>query len=107
MPDDGLRRSYEELQVEVARYRAVYEVMRALGGTLDLDELLDLIITRVTEAMDADRSSLFLIDWETEQLCYKLAISFIKRSVLSDTHTSMMLLFHLTWGAILAMNRRR
>ncbi|MFC1545548.1 GAF and HD-GYP domain-containing protein [Gemmatimonadota bacterium] len=73
MPDDEQKRSYEELEREVARYRAVYEVMRALGGTLDLDELLDLIITRITEVMAADRSSLFLIDWETRELWSKVA----------------------------------
>lgn len=73
MSVDGQKRSYEELELEVARYRAVYEVMQALGGTLDLDELLDLIITRITEVMDADRSSLFLIDWKTEELWSKVA----------------------------------
>ncbi len=73
MPDDEQKRSYEDLEHEVARYRAVYDVMRALGGTLDLDELLDLIITRITEVMDADRSSLFLIDWEKKELWSKVA----------------------------------
>jgi HD-GYP domain-containing protein (c-di-GMP phosphodiesterase class II) len=73
LPDDEQKRSREELEREVARYRAVYEVMRALGGTLDLDELLDLIITRITEVMEADRSSLFLIDWESEELWSKVA----------------------------------
>ncbi len=73
MPEDEQKRSYEELEREVARYRAAYEVMRALGGTLDLDELLDLIITRITEVMEADRSSLFLIDWESEELWSKVA----------------------------------
>lgn len=73
MSVDEQNRTYEELEQEVARYQAVYEVMQALGGTLDLDELLDLIITRITEVMDADRSSLFLIDWETEELWSKVA----------------------------------
>jgi len=73
MPEGVQKQSYEELEREVARYRAVYDVMQALGGTLDLDELLDLIITRITEVMDADRSSLFLIDWETRELWSKVA----------------------------------
>jgi HD-GYP domain-containing protein (c-di-GMP phosphodiesterase class II) len=73
MTADAPQQSYEELGRAVARYRAVYDVMRALGGTLDLDELLDLIITRITEVMDADRSSLFLIDWDSEELWSKVA----------------------------------
>lgn len=63
----------EELRREVARYRVVYDVMRALGGTLDLDHLLALIINKITTVMDADRSSLFLIDWDTEELWSKVA----------------------------------
>jgi putative nucleotidyltransferase with HDIG domain len=61
------------LQQEVARYRAVYEVTRALGGTLDLDRLLSLIMDRTTQVMNADRSSLFLIDWDTGELWSKVA----------------------------------
>jgi HD-GYP domain-containing protein (c-di-GMP phosphodiesterase class II) len=61
------------LQQEIARYRAVYEVTRALGGTLDLDRLLSLIMDRTTEVMNADRSSLFLIDWDTSELWSKVA----------------------------------
>ena len=68
MPDD-----LTVLQQEVARYRAVYEVTRALGGTLDLDRLLSLIMDRTTEVMNADRSSLFLIDWDTSELWSKVA----------------------------------
>jgi len=62
-----------QLRREVARYRSVYEVMRALGGTLDLDHLLDLIAGKTTHVMEADRSSIFLIDWDTEQLWSKVA----------------------------------
>jgi putative nucleotidyltransferase with HDIG domain len=61
------------LQREVERYKAVYEVNRALGGTLDLDRLLALIMDRTTEVMNADRSSLFLIDWDSEELWSKVA----------------------------------
>ncbi|MFO7769516.1 MAG: GAF domain-containing protein [bacterium] len=63
----------EELRREAARYRAVYEVMRALGGTLDLDHLLDLIARKTTQVMEADRSSIFLIDWKSEELWSKVA----------------------------------
>jgi putative nucleotidyltransferase with HDIG domain len=66
-------KSKEELLQEVARFRAVYDVTRALGGTLDLDRLLDLIMSKTTEVMQADRSSLFLIDWDTEELWSKVA----------------------------------
>ncbi len=64
---------FDALRREVERYRAVFDVTRALGGTLDLDQLLNLIIEKISTVMDADRSSLFLIDWETEELWSKVA----------------------------------
>ncbi len=74
-PDDGARdeTDFDSLAREVERYRAVFDVTRALGGTLDLDQLLTLTIEKITAVMDADRSSLFLIDWETEELWSKVA----------------------------------
>lgn len=71
--NDEIETTIDKLTREVARYKAVYEVTRALGGTLDLDHLLDLIIRKTTKVMEADRSSLFLIDWETEELWSKVA----------------------------------
>jgi putative nucleotidyltransferase with HDIG domain len=50
--DDG--RSREELLREIARYRAVYDVTRALGGTLDLDANSGEVLN-ITDAYDDDR----------------------------------------------------
>jgi HD-GYP domain-containing protein (c-di-GMP phosphodiesterase class II) len=63
----------EEALFELARLRAMNDVSRALAGTLDLDRLLNLIVAKTTEIMNADRSSLFLIDWDTEELWSKVA----------------------------------
>lgn len=58
---------------EAERLRAVVDVGRALAGLLDLDPLLNLIVEKTAEAMGADRASLFLIDWEAEELWSKVA----------------------------------
>ena len=46
---------------------------RALASTLDLDPLLHLILDTVTELVDADRSTLFLLDEERGELWSKIA----------------------------------
>jgi signal transduction histidine kinase len=50
------------------RLAAVLQVVRAVGSTLDLRELLPLVMDQVTEVMKADRSTLFLIDDATGEL---------------------------------------
>jgi len=63
----------EEQLRELIRLRAMCDVSRAVAGTLDLDRLLNLVVAKTTEVMEADRSSLFLIDWDTEELWSKVA----------------------------------
>ena len=60
MPDDAARR-LRDLDTILA-------VSRAMGSERDLARLLDLIISGVTSLVDADRSSLFLVDHETQEL---------------------------------------
>lgn len=47
-----------------ARFAAVAEVARALSAPWSVNELLDLVMLRLTAALDADRSTLFLVDGE-------------------------------------------
>jgi len=49
------------------------EVGRKLASNMDLDSLLELIIKQTTQVMNADRSSLFLVDKKTRELWSKIA----------------------------------
>ena len=49
------------------------EVGRRLASNMDLDSLLELIIEQATQVMNADRSSLFLVDKKTNELWSKIA----------------------------------
>jgi signal transduction histidine kinase len=51
-----------ELEREQGKLRALQDVGQALGSTLDLDELVDILLARITRIMDADHASLFLIE---------------------------------------------
>ena len=64
------------LRAELARAERRIEVFkaigRALGSGLDLDTLLTQIVPRVTDLLDADRSSLFLVDFDRRELWSKV-----------------------------------
>lgn len=61
------------LDLQRARLQAMHQIGAALGSTLNLDRLLELIMTKTTELMAADRSTLYLIDDDTAELWSKIA----------------------------------
>ncbi|MCA9672775.1 MAG: GAF domain-containing protein [Myxococcales bacterium] len=52
----------EQLAREREKFRSIQQIARAVGSTLDLDDLLHLIVGKITELMDADRSTLYVMD---------------------------------------------
>ena len=55
--------------------KEIYSIQRigkALSSTLQLDELLKLIMQEITVLMDADRSTLFLVDRERKEIWSKI-----------------------------------
>ena len=78
MASDGDRDSEEALRLqsvverERAKLRALQEISAALGSTLDLGELLEMILDRISEVMEADRSTLYLLDEDTNELWSKV-----------------------------------
>jgi signal transduction histidine kinase len=67
---DELRRA---LAREKEKLQALREIGAALGSTLDLNELLVLVLDRVSNLMEADRSTLYLLDDDTGELWSKVA----------------------------------
>lgn len=66
-----------DLEAALAREMRVSKALRevgvALGTTLDLDQLLELILDRVTHAVDADRATLYLLDEANDELVSRVA----------------------------------
>src|SRR5437762_13698333 len=48
-------------------------IMKALAAGLDIDNLLQSLMKKTTQVMDADRSTLFLIDFSKNELWSKVA----------------------------------
>jgi signal transduction histidine kinase len=74
---EALKRRVAELEAELARHverdHSILEIAAALGTTLDLDHLLELIMGELTKVMDAERSTLFLVDEATGTVWSKIA----------------------------------
>jgi signal transduction histidine kinase/putative methionine-R-sulfoxide reductase with GAF domain len=60
---------------------ALREVGIALGSTLDLDDLLELILEKLTLLVDADRATLYLLDESKRELVSRLVVGGEVRSV--------------------------
>lgn len=75
----------EELRRALSREervsRALRDVGNALGATLELDELLELILARTTEVVEADRATLYLLDDAKQELVSRLVIGDRARSI--------------------------
>jgi signal transduction histidine kinase/putative methionine-R-sulfoxide reductase with GAF domain len=59
------------------RERELYSIQRiskAVGSTLNIDRLLLLIMREITALMDADRSTLYIVDHEKNELWAKIAL---------------------------------
>ena|SRR5450432_963403 len=83
----GSREGQDRGGVEVALARevrvskALREVGVALGTTLDLDELLELILAKITEALEADRTTLYFLDEANDELVSRIAQGESVRSI--------------------------
>ena len=61
--------------------RALREVGHALGTTLDLDDLLELILEKTTDLLEADRATLYLLDEARGELVSRIVSGQKIRSV--------------------------
>jgi signal transduction histidine kinase len=75
-PAGALEPRVAELEAALARESriatALREVGLALGTTLDLDQLLELILSKLTEALEADRATLYLLDEVNDELVSRI-----------------------------------
>lgn len=61
------------MERERAKLRTLQDIGVLLGSTLDLNELLTMVLGRISEVMEADRSTLYLLDEDTGELWSKVA----------------------------------
>jgi signal transduction histidine kinase/putative methionine-R-sulfoxide reductase with GAF domain len=68
----------DELEARLSRaertVQALREVGLALGSTLDLDQLLELILKKITELLEGDRATLYLLDEQRARLLSRIMV---------------------------------
>ncbi|WP_437588735.1 GAF domain-containing protein [Sorangium sp. So ce1000] len=81
----ALQARNQELEARLAHadktVRALRDVGLALGSTLDLDQLLALILNKITELLDADRATLYLLDEQRQRLLSRIIIGEEARAI--------------------------
>ncbi len=72
------RMNLQELQNQLRQKEkelfSIQKIGQALSNTLKLDDLLNLIMKETTELMDADRSTLYLVDHKKKEIWSKIAL---------------------------------
>ena len=62
----------DQLERERQKNRSILLITRAVGSTLALDDLLNLLVSKFTELMEADRTTLYLLDDSGKELWTKV-----------------------------------
>jgi len=78
---EELVRLLEEKQQEIERLAFLVEASKLLNSTLDLEELLGIILKIATEQTGAERGSLFLVDAERKELWSLIAHGLAKQEI--------------------------
>jgi len=73
--------SFQSLEQEKHKFEILQKIQKRIGAERDLDKLLPLIISEISKLIGADRTSLFLVDWETLELKAKFAEGVASNSI--------------------------
>ena len=66
-----LEREIQEIKTENKRLKTFSEIGKTLFTERNIEKLLPLVMGEISECLDADRSTLFLVDWEDMELWTK------------------------------------
>ena len=70
---EQLYNSLSTLETEHTRLTTLYSISQTLNSTLDLEELLNIVMDRIIDVMKAERGFLMLTNDQTQQLDFKVA----------------------------------
>jgi adenylate cyclase len=78
---NGKRPKIADLQSQLRHFDILLNVSRRVSGTESLDEILDALVETTSRAIDADRSSFFLFDPNTNELFSRSAQGIHRREI--------------------------
>ena len=65
---------YQEMKARATELATLNEVSQTINSTLDLDQVLNLIMNKVVEILDVEAGSLLLLDEESGDLVFQVAL---------------------------------
>jgi len=65
---------YQEMKARATELATLNEVSQTINSTLDLDNVLNLIMNKVVEILDVEAGSLLLLDDESGDLVFQVAL---------------------------------
>ena len=71
---EEIRELKHQLRKKDKKLYSIQQISLALGSTLNIDRLLMLIMKEITSLMDADRSTLYIVDYQRKELWAKIAL---------------------------------
>ena len=66
-------RLYQKVMEDHEKLAIIYDISNSVAQTLDLNSLCDMIVKKISKSLNAQRSSLFLVDAESKELWSKVA----------------------------------
>jgi len=70
---EELKRKIQELTTENEHFKKIYEISNTLQSERNIDKLLSLILTEISKFLNAERTTLFLLDFDNRYLWTKFA----------------------------------
>jgi GAF domain-containing protein/two-component sensor histidine kinase len=77
---------YQEMKARATELATLNEVSQTINSTLDLDNVLNLIMNKVVEILDVEAGSLLLLDEESGDLVFQVALGVPGSQVLIGRH---------------------
>ena len=74
MQEKNSQKLESQLRQKEKELYSIQKIGQALSNTLKLDDLLNLIMKEITKLMDADRSTLYLVDRQKQEIWSKIAL---------------------------------
>lgn len=65
--------SVSTLDIKYKRLQSFFDIHKKIGTVRNIDQLIPLVMMEISKFLDAERSTLFLIDWESMELWTKFA----------------------------------
>jgi PAS domain S-box-containing protein len=77
-------RAMQDISLRLRQLSTVYEVGQTVTATLEIDVVLDLVVTKAVELLNAQAGSLLLLDKDTNELVFRIVLGPVSDSLIGQ-----------------------